>query len=512
MQTRMKLSINSPCHQNWQQMTSTEQGRFCNACQKEVVDFTKLSDNEVLHYFLHRKNENVCGRFEAGQLNRHLVKPVEIKRNALWYWNYLLVFMLLIIKGNSSRSQGITPSTHTIQAGINGDSLPILPVITPLSADGKYEVRGQVMDEAGSPIAFASVSIKGEKKGVVTDMNGRFVLRNVSIKDILVARAVGYASAEVAGAGKDTWNFILEMKTALTGEVVVVGGVSSDYDYSPPAVPQHVFELSVIDKVTGLPVASKLIIKRNSTDSSFNDTNKKGICKLRHIRPSDIVEVTALAKGYQSAVLTIRGADFNRRKESGTILIQPETVVQESGPVKVRLGMVSTNVQKENEYLFVIDGVLAEREALDTIEPTDIERIDIIKNDGESKIYSCKRFTNVIVITTKRKSLPNPSLKTDTLQHAKKLPVVSATGIVKLSPNPVTKGENVLLSFKSTEGAICTIRVVNATGVTVHTQSVGTKANNMLLLKTDHNWSKGVYFVNIAMHDTPVAAGTLLIE
>ena len=40
---KLQLSIPEPCHENWQQMTPTEQGRYCNACAKEVVVLTKES-------------------------------------------------------------------------------------------------------------------------------------------------------------------------------------------------------------------------------------------------------------------------------------------------------------------------------------------------------------------------------------------------------------------------------------------------------------------------------------
>jgi len=40
---KLQLSIPEPCHENWHQMTPTEQGRFCNACSKEVVDFSMMN-------------------------------------------------------------------------------------------------------------------------------------------------------------------------------------------------------------------------------------------------------------------------------------------------------------------------------------------------------------------------------------------------------------------------------------------------------------------------------------
>ena len=66
---KLQLSIPEPCHENWQQMTLTTQGRFCNACAKEVVDFSMMTDMQVLNYFTTGTNEKVCGRALPEQLN-----------------------------------------------------------------------------------------------------------------------------------------------------------------------------------------------------------------------------------------------------------------------------------------------------------------------------------------------------------------------------------------------------------------------------------------------------------
>lgn len=67
---QIQLSIPEPCHEDWQNMNPTEQGRFCNACSKQVVDFSTMSDREVLNYFATIKNEKVCGRAYPDQLER----------------------------------------------------------------------------------------------------------------------------------------------------------------------------------------------------------------------------------------------------------------------------------------------------------------------------------------------------------------------------------------------------------------------------------------------------------
>lgn len=78
------LHIPEPCHQNWDEMPPETKGRFCGSCQKIVVDFTQLSDEQVKNYLLDKKNTNTCGRFKASQLGR----PLEHKRlqiDPIWY-------------------------------------------------------------------------------------------------------------------------------------------------------------------------------------------------------------------------------------------------------------------------------------------------------------------------------------------------------------------------------------------------------------------------------------------
>ena len=60
------ISIPSPCHQSWQQMEERESGRYCTSCTKIVIDFTKMTNAEILDYLAGAKN--VCGRFHDHQL------------------------------------------------------------------------------------------------------------------------------------------------------------------------------------------------------------------------------------------------------------------------------------------------------------------------------------------------------------------------------------------------------------------------------------------------------------
>jgi hypothetical protein len=66
---KMHISVENPCHEDWQKMTPETQGRFCGACEKTVVDFSEMSDAEILLYFSKPKIEKVCGRFRPEQLS-----------------------------------------------------------------------------------------------------------------------------------------------------------------------------------------------------------------------------------------------------------------------------------------------------------------------------------------------------------------------------------------------------------------------------------------------------------
>ena len=70
----LNLQINEPCHEDWNVMTPNEQGRYCGSCKKTVVDFTAMTDGQVVDFFK-LNTGNTCGRFYDDQLNKSLVIP-----------------------------------------------------------------------------------------------------------------------------------------------------------------------------------------------------------------------------------------------------------------------------------------------------------------------------------------------------------------------------------------------------------------------------------------------------
>src|SRR5687767_14690399 len=77
----LTLQLNMPCNENWNDMEPTEQGRFCNTCQKPVVNFVDLTDQQILNYFLEHPFP-VCGRMLTSQRDHTFVhSSSKINRN-----------------------------------------------------------------------------------------------------------------------------------------------------------------------------------------------------------------------------------------------------------------------------------------------------------------------------------------------------------------------------------------------------------------------------------------------
>jgi hypothetical protein len=65
----IKISIPTPCHEDWNKMTPNEQGSFCGKCCKTVVDFTAKTIEEIKKTLAEQRDKKVCGRFMSNQLD-----------------------------------------------------------------------------------------------------------------------------------------------------------------------------------------------------------------------------------------------------------------------------------------------------------------------------------------------------------------------------------------------------------------------------------------------------------
>ncbi|WP_410553247.1 SusC/RagA family TonB-linked outer membrane protein [Bacteroides sp. ET71] len=203
-------------------------------------------------------------------------------------------------------------------------------------------VTGTVVDDLGQPLIGVSILEKGTTNGVITDMDGNFSLKLTSENPTLVFSYIGYKTQEVSVGGKTTLNVTMSEDAEQLDEVVVVGyGVQK--------------KSSMTASVSS--VSSKEIVKTMSSNvASTLQGRMPGV---------DIVQQAGVA-----------GADVN-------ILVR---------------GAASFGA---TEPLYVIDGAFSNN-GLTSINPNDIESIEILKDGAAAAIYGSRAANGVVLITTKR--------------------------------------------------------------------------------------------------------------
>lgn len=198
----LKISIPQPCSQSWEGMSPEGAGRFCGGCNKVVVDFTRLSDSQIVD-ILSDTFRKYCGHFNATQLDRMLVaeKPAASLLPAV------IITALLMTAGS------VTTATPTNATAI----------------DTIHHVAGTVKDNSGNPLPGTTVTLKGTALRVLTDSVGNYKLSvppSLVGKDLtLVFAFIGFTTQEmlVNAHYKEGYMLKTELITARTGltEVIV---------------------------------------------------------------------------------------------------------------------------------------------------------------------------------------------------------------------------------------------------------------------------------------------------
>lgn len=180
---KIEISIPEPCHENWLEMSATEKGKFCSSCQKNVIDFTKSSDREIL--LAYNQNENLCGRFRTSQLDRTLILPKEKK--SIWIIAAASIIAFLGLGNQTARAQGKIKIEQT-------DKKQLSDSITAKTSD-KNKYSGIVLDEKNNPLPGATVIIRGTIIGTQTDIDGKFSIE-AKKGDVLKVLFIGYKNVE----------------------------------------------------------------------------------------------------------------------------------------------------------------------------------------------------------------------------------------------------------------------------------------------------------------------------
>ncbi|MEM7375713.1 MAG: carboxypeptidase-like regulatory domain-containing protein [Bacteroidota bacterium] len=233
MNRNIKLSIDSPCSENFSEFQQTKTGGFCQSCQKEVIDFTKMTDRELLQFFID-KPTNTCGRFQQSQLK---IYSEIIPPKKKWPLNgvaagLLGVTLATAFPTNNAQAQ---PSQSSVVQTDPEQEKTKTEQTQSSSAERDHIVNGIVQDSEQTPMIGASVLIKGTTIGTLTDEEGKFSLAELKAGDVLIISYVGFATQEykIPQQAPAVVNVVLEFEPLILGGVgVLMGEVATNQPFS----------------------------------------------------------------------------------------------------------------------------------------------------------------------------------------------------------------------------------------------------------------------------------------
>lgn len=540
----IQLSIPEPCHENWQNMSPTEQGRFCNACAKEVIDFSVMTDNELLQYFTKKREAKVCGRAYPDQLERNISMPVVTRRRWFRYWNYAAAFFLLLTKTATSNAQ--TKGKMV--------AVPVLPnkcnktvgemMIVPDKADKPVIISGKVTDENGDIIQYATVMIKSGKVGTMTDVNGNFKLTVSTYDKILVASAVGYKTQEYIIADDKTNALIMKLALQQLMMGAIISGKTICTSFEDEAITERFAKarLEVIDEKSGLPVSKASIIfaKKNGSQRDTGYTDNKGVYTIKRIKNNENINVSINSPGFKESSIELRGESFERHKEIRIVKLVREPkytsideVVVTAMCVKrnpVMMGYTTTKMVKDapdklkdplmisdsshpknpivlggiltvkntKTALLIVDDLIRSWNYLNELAPENIASVSILKGAPALAIYGSEAKNGVIIVTTKKKNEPRIIKNNVVGTMINKVASAFKANTIKIFPNPVQKGNAILISLDQKQTGDINIRVTNVSGnILLNKRSTINGKELVEKIQTGASWASGVYYINV---------------
>jgi TonB-dependent starch-binding outer membrane protein SusC len=225
-------------------------------------------------------------------------------------------------------------------------------------------ITGRVTDATGAGLPGATVTVKGTKVATVTDAEGRYTISVPASANSIIISSVGYGQQEIGVGTQAQINVTLQAAAASLNEVVVIGyGVQRKRDVT-----------GAISKVSG-----------------------------------DQISATPVPS-FEAAL---------QGKAPGVQIIQGNGLAGSGAVVRIRgIGSISAS----GDPLYVVDGIpvisdpfqrgnsgAMNQNPLASINPADIESIEVLKDAGATGIYGSRGANGVIIITTKRGKNGKPS-------------------------------------------------------------------------------------------------------
>lgn len=168
------LQLTKPCTERWDKMTPTQQGAYCSSCNKQVIDLTAKTENEI-YELVTQHNGEMCARLTQQQLNTPIRKSELV--NGWFNWRAIAASLGALLAFEKTQAAGtsdsttVTVSDHTQTNKTEPDTIPVKP----------NTITGIVVDSAtNEPLGWALLHLENAQKDFFTDDNGFFVIDNAT--------------------------------------------------------------------------------------------------------------------------------------------------------------------------------------------------------------------------------------------------------------------------------------------------------------------------------------------
>jgi TonB-linked SusC/RagA family outer membrane protein len=242
----------------------------------------------------------------------------------------------------------------------SGQAHPFIEKATLSRSVGQVPVSGRVTQANGEGLPGVTVIVKGTNMGTTTAVDGSFKL-DVPENSVLVFSSIGYAKREVSVTG------------ATTNVAVVLAE-----------------DLKALDEV---------VVVGYGTQERGSVTGAVASVSGRDIASQPVADPTQAIQG----------------RAAGVTVTQNSGAPGGAGGTAVRVrGVTSAG---NNAPLYVVDGFPLPSDAtenqLNSINPNDIESIDVLKDASATAIYGVRAANGVVIITTKRGKAGSSSVNVD---------------------------------------------------------------------------------------------------
>ena len=256
---------------------------------------------------------------------------------------------------NQGLSYTIVENMVVVRKTVSGNLVKVINEIQ------EKDVHGRITDSAGNAMAGLTVMVKNSKRGTSTDVSGYFELKNIPDPATLVITGVNIDRLEVSTGGRADLVIVVKTKVSSQEQVVVNAG------YYQVSKEVSTGDISRVDAKT------------------IADQPVSNVLQAIQGRMTGV---------YVQQTTGVAGGGFN-------IQIQGRNSLRDNG----------------NDALYIVDGVpftansltsnlgssiIQTGNPLSSINPADIESIDILKDADATAIYGSRGSNGVVLITTKR--------------------------------------------------------------------------------------------------------------